>query len=212
MAFASDTFTDAAATALDSHSPEVGGPITKHPNYAANAVISNENRARAASGSGDRLYYYGGSPGSADYDVGGNLHVKTNQAGAGAGLAGRVDTGADTYYQLHYDQASGAWLLDKVVAGSRTNLGSFSQSLSTATTYALKLEMRGSALKAYIAAVERISVTDSAITAAGKAAVSFRGAGSNTASYHIDDLVCDDAPAGGSAVPAIMDSYRRRRS
>lgn len=209
--FASDTFTDAAGTALASHTADLGGPWVDHPATAGLSVISNENRARNSST--PAMYYLTAAPASADYDVEAVLHVKSVIAGEFSGPVGRLDTSGDTHYWATYRQSTGEWVLQKRVGSTATNLGTFTQTLSVGTSYTVKLEMRGTAIKVYVGGVERISATDAAITAAGRAGFRLGGATqSNTTGIHIDSLSAVDvvvAPAAGASaqgpvpVPAV---------
>lgn len=58
----------------------------------------------------------------------------------------------------------------KFVSGVYTQLGSYTlPSIAVDTPYRIELSMSGSTIKVYLDGVERISVSDSSITAAGRA-------------------------------------------
>jgi hypothetical protein len=196
--FVRETFTDADDTLLQSHTGELGATWTKHPSYTGDTAITS-NRARAGSGTTYAVYYSSGTTPGADYDVLGDFRVVTATAGSAfdeVGLMGRMDTTADTYYAAyHVPGNTDEWWLYKGVAGVFTQLGTYAQALSASTTYAGKLEMRGSAIKFYVDGVERISVTDSAITAAGKAGLQTVDT-SATTGIHLDNYFATDGRYG----------------
>ena len=62
----------------------------------------------------------------------------------------------------------GTLTLGKIVAGTFTSLGTYAVgTLTPGTTYTLRVEAIGTAIKAYVNGVQRISVTDSSVTAGG---------------------------------------------
>lgn len=197
MAFVVDSFTDADGTALASHTGETGATWTKHASYTGTYSIQS-NRAYAGSGTG--AYYASGTPASAEYDVQATVVVVTltdnNQS-----ICARIATGANTLYMARHNRAAGgtnnAWELYKIVAGTATLLGSYSQALSGGGSYTLLLEIRDAAKKVYIDGVERISSGDNAITAAGLAGVRSSVPASSTTGMHLDDFSATDVAAAG---------------
>lgn len=209
MVFSSDTFTDTSGTNLTSHTGEVGASWTALGLGGGSAAISDANRARPNSGGSLwDIWYSSGSPATAEYDVEGDLYVASN-IGAG-GIAGRVYE-TDNAYFAYFNSTVSEWRLFKIVSGSYTLLGSYSQSLSTSTSYAILLEIRDATKKVYIDTVERISSTDNAVASAGKAGVWLEN-GSDSTGYHIDNFVASDvAGGGGAAVPVFAHHYRRMK-
>jgi hypothetical protein len=89
----------------------------------------------------------------------------------------------------------------KIVGGSTTTLGSFVYgSLATDQVLVVKQEMRGTGIVTYEGGVARVTSTDSAHSAAGRAGVSTFSGGTDTTGNQIDNF---------SAVDAV--SARRRR-
>lgn len=204
--FASDSFTGTAATELSAYNAD----WTEHGSYASGQlVISDANRLRAGVNASS-LYYHSGTPASADYSVSADIFAKETDGGThNAGVVGRVNTGANTFYNARYlGQTTDAWQLFKFVAGVATQLGSSStQSLTDETSYNVKLEMIGSsstAVKLYKegSGSATISVTDSSspITAAGKAGIRLlpNDAPSNTTGLHMDNFSADDVVSAAS--------------
>lgn len=214
--FAADTFTDTSGTALDSHTPDVGGPITKHPvsTGAGGAVaISNANRGRKSTANRGS-YYYAGLPASADYTVGGVMRP-IDTTNSSVGVAGRMNTVAETYYRAYFDRGSGLLQLEVAVSGTLTSLGSFSTTPATGSDNTVVLSMVGTAISVSLNGTTVISVTDSSIAAAGKAGVSTAFvAGSDSTGNHLDNFSADDVvaafdPASGFPWPDQHRFHRR---
>lgn len=203
--FASDAFTNAAGTALPTHN----AAWALHASYTGSAVITDVNSARTntAAGTG-ALYYHSGAPAAADYSVTADLLFKDANGGNGlSGVVGRVDTAADTYYVSRYDgRTSDRWELIKLVAGTTTVLGSSAEAITDETSHNIKLEMVGSAIKLFKSgeATAAVSVTDTAITAAGKSGIFvYNSANANNASgIQVDNFSADDVAAGVTLVIA----------
>lgn len=201
--FASASFTGTAGTELSA----ADSNWTKAPSSSAqNIILSDAGRGRLdALNATASIYYHSGVPASADYSVSATLFAKETSGGATyIGVTGRQSTSANTHYLAWYGGTpNNAWQLYKVVAGAVTQLGSNSaQTLTDETGYAVKLEMIGTAIKLYKegSSTPTISVTDSAITAAGKAGIRGAQAGGsfgNTVGLHIDDFSADDAVKNG---------------
>jgi len=211
MSFVNDTFTDTAGTLLQSHTGEAGATWAKHPNFSGGeAMISDANRVREGSTGGSAaVYYASGSPASADYDVIGTVHV-TSAAGDG-GVWGRMDpSGAGpSGYWARYNFGTGNWELYSFSGGSPTLVGSFAQTLTVGNDYVVKLEMRGTAIKVYVDGVQRISVTDSGTSAAGKAGIGFAGGvtGDNASRIHVDNVSAADPASSLSAGTLANTAY-----
>lgn len=189
MAFVSDTFTDTDGTQLGDHTGETGATWTSHP-AGAYSVHAKIDANRVHSNSALRCYYASGTPASADYDV--EAIVRRVTASGNIGIVGRLDTSANTMYLAMWT-AGGQWQLYKIVAGTSTQLGSsYNDNPANGTDRTVKLEMRGTAIKVYVDGTEQISVTDSAISAAGRAG--WRGNGATaSAGFHIDSLTASDS-------------------
>lgn len=204
--FAADSFTGTAGNTLQAYSAS----WVPHPSYSANALIASE-RVRGPNDGSNTAYYHTGVPSSADYSVSADIYVQTNAFGKPA-VFGRLSTSANTGYHARHWAGTG-WQLYKVVAGAFAQLGpTVAQTLTAGNTYNLKLEMIGSAIKVYVDGVLMISVTDTAITAAGKAGISFRDAtaSSDTTLLHLDNFSADDigGGGGGAVIPVFISHFR----
>lgn len=187
MAFVSDTFTDSDGTSVTSHTGETGATWTNHPSYTNGAKIQN-NRAH---GNGEyRVLYASGAPASADYDV--EAVVRKVTGLNHGGIIGRCSTSTNTYYAAVWENAGPWWRLYKLVSGTSTSLGTYSDNPAEGTDRTVKLQMRGTAIKVFVDGTERISVTDSAISDAGRAGIRLLY-GSATTGYHVDSITATDA-------------------
>jgi hypothetical protein len=198
--FVVDSFTAADDATLQSRAGEVGATWAKYPGYAADAAVtSNRLRGPGAGAGVYAVYTASGAPASADYDVQATIRLVIS-GGHSWVLIGRaataVSAGQDTFYWLEYGFAAETFRLFKAVAGAYTLLGDYAQTLAAETDYAVKLQMRGSAIKAFVGGVEQISAVDSGVTAAGRAGLGFSGTGPGTG-WHMDDFAAADAPASG---------------
>jgi hypothetical protein len=191
-----DNFTDTSALALASHTGEIASSWTRHSSSTGNGVISNEGRARKDT-TGYGLYYSSAVPASANYAVEADLFVKSLTTGSEIGVAGRLDTAADTYYSAHYSASNNAWNIAKVVAGTRTILDfAVVTALTLDQTYRVRLDMVGTTLNMYVngALISTLGpVTDSSITATGRAGLKLdlpasSASGSTTTGIHPDNF------------------------
>jgi hypothetical protein len=192
---AADEFTDSAGTLLQNHTGALGTTWTRKD--TDDAVITDENRVRKAAGVDDAVYRSSGVPPSANYLVEADIHVKSILANDGAGVTGRVDTSTagSTAYLARWSAAqgpSGGWQLIKLVNGAATVLGTFNQALTVGSTYRVGLEMNGSTIRLLVDGVQRVSATDTTLSAAGIGGLVLGASGgsttsSDTASLHVDN-------------------------
>jgi hypothetical protein len=188
-----DGFTGTAGATLQSRAGELGATWTKHAWSTVDGVTSDAGRLRK-NGTGRALYHASGTPASASYAVEADVHVKSLAASDMAGVAGRVATAASTFYLARYEVPTASWTLIKVVNGTRTALGSFAQTLTAGSTYRVRLDMSGTTIRVFVDGVQRISVTDAGIAAAGRGGVvlgddaTAGAAVSDTVGLHLDNV------------------------
>lgn len=145
-----------------------------------------------------------GLPASADYDVSATVTLTGSAAGVAAGVSGRTSTGGGyTGYVARYN-AGGQWEILRFLAGNAVVLGSYIQTLSLSTPYTVTLRMTGTTIKLLVDGVERISVTDSSLSTAGRAGLYWFSTG-NTA-ISLDDFSVASA-SGLAASPIIYDDF-----
>lgn len=192
MSFVTDSFTDADNTLLSAHTGELGATWTKKWYSSFNAkIISNQLRSAYL----NCTWYASGTPASAEYDVEAKYVSGLIGPNDFIGPAGRMSTTADTFYTAGAAYTGGYKLL-KCVAESFTLLGSYGTSAGNTV---VKLEIRDAAKKLYVDGVERVSSSDNAITAAGKAG--FYNYDQYNSGLLIDNFSASDPSGGATYAP-----------
>ena len=199
--FVNVSFTGSAGTALSTHDAN----WIKHTSYGTGSVIlSDANRARRNTNN-TSMYWYDSAPAGADYKVKAPLFAKeTNGGASNTGVCGRVNPAANTMYLGRYGGGTtDAWQVFKIDGGVATQLGSnSSQTLTDETAYDHELWMTGTSIELYKegSGTPTISVTDSAISAAGYSGMRFVGTTeSDTAGLHIGGpFIAEDIGGSGS--------------
>lgn len=202
MAFLTDSFTDTAATTLASHTGETGATWTAHGSTVGTAVITDANRLRVSTSTNVPLYYASGTPASADYYVEGSFKFLSDNGSTSIGVAGRIVTGANTLYLAAMSPST--VVLGKLVAGSYTELGSYAITPTAGDVVTVRLTMTGTALSVQVNGTTRISVTDSAISAAGRAGIWGFNASTNSTGVHLDSMLASDPGASLAAGTASV--------
>ena len=203
-----DTFTDTATTNLTAHTGELGATWTKQTGVTGNLVISNANRVRTTTADADVAYEASGVPATNEYDVECDFYCHTSIAGHYTILWGRKLTTAKTGYSAEIWVSEGSLNLCKFVNGAQTILGSFSMSLSDATSYHIKLEIRTAAKKVFVDGVERISSANDDLTDTGRGGIAVyctTPAPTDSTGTHFDNFVVTDltVAAGGQGQPGF---------
>lgn len=197
--FASDTFTDSDGTLLQNHTPTVGGSWTKLVGGTGADIEIYSNRATP---SGDGVVYYnGGTPASAEYDV--TLTIKNaGSSNYTIGQYGRLSPAAETGYLAWV--VSSAYYLYRAVAGVFTELGIWAT--APAANDVVKLEIRDATKRLFVNGTQRISSGDNAVTAAGKAGLRCYGTSST---FFVDDFSADDLGGGAATSRAAHRAFPR---
>jgi hypothetical protein len=204
MASISDNFTDSDATALQDHTASGGGTYTK---IGSNSDLQiNSNSLNAAVTNGWSPYYHSTAPDSANHEISADFSAGSEYQTTPF-IAGRVSTNGENCYWMEFSDRN--WVLFKRVGGSGTQLGSYNGDYVT-TVRRGTLRIEGTTISVLVDDVERISVSDSDISAAGRFGVGCYYA--NTGST-IDNLAAQDisAPAA-TPIPVFMNQYRHRRN
>jgi hypothetical protein len=202
-----DSFTDAPDTLLPSHTPDTGGVWTKHPSFTADLAISNANRCRqSTASSGAALYYNAKDPGADNYYVQAQFNIITNTSGYDAlCVAARISASVNTCYFARWDSTTNGWQLYKTVSGTSTLLGSYAISYSPGEQHTGRLTLGTSSQVVTVDGTDRISATDSSITARGYGGIRQGNGGvvgSDTNGVHLDDFYLVNAlVTGGAKVP-----------
>ncbi len=190
-AFLTDNFTGTNGTLLTAHTPDTGSAWATGTG-GNNLLQIQGNRIQQPAnlgthGSGRNTT----SPPSADYYVEGVFVLARANNTVYGGVTGRHSSSADTFYWGAYDKNNNRWDLLKRVAGVNTSLGTWSETLSAGNSRTVKLEMIGSAIKLYVNTTQRISVTDSAITATGFAGLCLTGGAIVASDGEIDSITAN---------------------
>lgn len=157
-------------------------------------VVLASGRASEAS-TGITAYYHKTAPPSADYSVSADVY----RAGLGtSGVVARATgTATATMYLLRYNVGSQILQMYRGVNNLFTQLGgNVSASLAAGATARITLEVSGSTIKAYWngGGTPVLTITDTAITAAGYSGIRW-----NTAGLDLDNFSADSAGASLSA-------------
>lgn len=224
--FVSDSFTEAGTgdSSLNAHTGEVGATWTQHPhaNYSGGPMLLNADSDRVFCG-GTAASYASGVPPSADYYVQAPFfHAST--IATNIAVCARMDTTADTMYLVRLNGGT-IWEMRRIVAGAAATLNSgaatTTNQLPTVGNAKLgKLVVEGDQISFYIEGVLEIGpVTDTNITAVGRAGVRNAGTASATTGMHLESVeagTLDAPPAGGIVFrpsrlrPAIFKPGRAR--
>jgi hypothetical protein len=202
--FLTDTFTDTNAVALTSHTGETGATWTTQTGQTGIATIQT-NRIYH-SGGGRAVVQASGTPASADYDVTATLRLVSGVNGD-VGVIGRASTSANTFYTAYVLRSGTTYqiALVRCVAGTLTALTGTNFVGITAPTvgtdHTLTLRMVGSAISAYWDGVLTTGpLTDTNITAAGKAGTFSDIVVTTTTGFHVADVNAVDLVTGKSFV------------
>jgi hypothetical protein len=175
--FFNDTFTEAASTSLAAHVPDTGTGWTLLWDSGGGArvlqVDASVDQLRCNGNSGDYglMYTANATYPTANYEVQATF-LGTFSTITPIYLLARVQDQENMYALRLVSGTSGVQLYKKV-AGAWSTLGS---AVTIANGSVVKLSVNGSAIKVFDDGVEVISVTDSSISAAGKAGVAHGGA------------------------------------
>lgn len=151
-------------------------------------------------------------PPNANYSVKQKYTLKNLSKTQRIGVIGRsaVNT-RDFYlaraYYIAFDSVINLQLF-KAVGGTFTQLGSnYSFSASVGMTFEIELDMNGSTIRALLDGVQRISVTDTSHSSAGRAGIYNTAdvAGTEDSGFHIDDFTTSyaAAPSGITATQSL---------
>ncbi len=189
--FVTDTFTEAGGSAVPfaSHTGELGATWTVHPDAAytgtanVDAVTDRVYPANTVT-----AYYASGSPPSADYYVQGDIYVASIVSNNTA-ICGRMDTTANTMYLIRLNNGT-SWELRKIITGTATTLRTSTNQLpTTGNSATVRLVMNGSTISGFINGVEELTaITDTDISAAGKAGIRFATGSDAITGFHVDNF------------------------
>jgi len=177
--FLVDTFNEASDTALQSHTPDVGGTWAKHPNYTGGITVNSAGGyAEGDSPTVTGIYTNSAVPSSADYYV--EAELRNSAAGISVGIAGRASSASTNFYYAFRD--NDAVVLAKFIDGVYNELSRFTYDFGV-TSVPVRLVMEGSIISVLVDGVEVISLTDTSFSSAGVVGIGLR------AGLRVDNLV-----------------------
>lgn len=188
--FGFDTFTDVSFINLSAHTGELA-TWTHHPhaNYTSDFFVDAPTDRIYSTGTS--AYYLPTTPPSADYYVEADFYL-ASAISQNAAVCLRMDTTADTMYIVRLNGGT-VWEMRRIINGVATTLtgGTTTNQLpSVGTSKRGKLVVSGNQLSFYIEGVLEIGpITDSNISATGKAGVRNAGAASATTGIHLDNFI-----------------------
>lgn len=167
------------------------------------SVVSNV--ARNETGAGAQLAVLNTSLDSDDFTVQATM-VTLSHTGGGftrCGVMGRKDTSSTaTYYRFHADSVATDWILEKVVSGTATNLGT--ATTNPANSDVMLLRMDGSSISGDVNAASMVSpVTDATISGVNTGGIQSNKS-TTTMVCELDNVI--EADIGG----AVFSPYKRR--
>lgn len=148
--FVSDTFTEAASTALASHTPEVGGAWSQHPTYTGGATVGAGTGTVAGNSAATTSLHLNSATAPDDCVVEATFQI-TSLSTTRIGVALRFDPSADTGYYVFYNGSS--WTMDRLVNGNRWSgsaIGFSSMVLPLNVPYRLRLVAVGRQVNAFL--------------------------------------------------------------
>lgn len=154
-----DTFTASNGTVLSTYDVI----WVQHTSYGSTTLEIQSNAVKVKAGSASSCYFYN-SASSANSSVYADM-IKPDNSSTACGVCGRLSSSANTMYLARLNLA--AVELYKAVAGTFTLLGTVAHGMTNGVAAEVRLTMSGTTIKALVAGVEKISVTDSAVSAAG---------------------------------------------
>ena len=165
MPLAHDTFTGADTTVLSSHTSDSGHSWVAIPSTSSNTLQISGNKIVHAGGNSKIGYYSSVVPVTADYDV--ECICKLNGDFNTGGPAGRIQTSDGGRYWAEYEDLVSGWQLYSGQGSTANILGNYVGDKPDVERRCT-LRFIGSTIKVLIDGVERISVTDTAYTTAGR--------------------------------------------
>lgn len=187
-----------AGTDLGSAASQGGASFVKHGSYSSgSSIVGATNGIYNGVGGQDSVYYVSGvSPSTPDYDVTISFNLVSLLAGAEVGCGIRVSTSANTGYFIAYDYTLAEWILFKRVAGSNTNLATFTFAYTSTGVHSLILSARGTSIYCYVDGVLVASASDSSIVSTGVPATWMQSAplaASDSAGFHLLSMTASNA-------------------
>ncbi|WP_349743919.1 sialate O-acetylesterase [Roseateles cavernae] len=202
-AFVVDDFLEAGPTLLTAHTPAVGGAWALQTGYASALYCGSSGLSNTGAAT-QGVARNAATPPAANYSVTVVGRITGGVTTDFFGVTARAQSGANTFYFAFV--RNGTLFLARYVAGTYTQLGSATFTMSLDTDYAVTITVNGTSISASCDGGATISpVTDSAISGAGAAGFTTFGAAGYVSSISADELAASvytvTAPPGGKVCP-----------
>lgn len=172
-AFWADNFTDANGTNVSAHTPDVGSTYSYITARTDIRIFSNIAFSKGGTTAALDAVVNAATPPSADYPIDANVFYDST-GGVGDSeprLIARYDAGTGKYYLAGYSEPAGAWQIYYYDGASFNLLNHFDESMPTAD-FLMTFSVTGASPATLVLKKDgttKVSVTDSNISAAGKA-------------------------------------------
>lgn len=198
------SFTESSNINLSSSTPEVGGPWVDHPHANYTTPFAVDPTLDDIYSTGTAAYYADNAFPSADYYVEADFRHHTTVS-QNVAICARMDVTADTMYIVRFNSGT-TWEMRRIVSGAATTLTggtSTSHAPSAGNLARGRFVVEGDQLSfyVYVAGTPTLvigPITDTNITAAGRAGVRNAGAASETTGIHLDNFEAGTLSAGES--------------
>jgi endonuclease/exonuclease/phosphatase family metal-dependent hydrolase len=152
-----DSFTDTDGTDLDDHTGEVATWLI-HTASGGGLLEITSNRVHKDSQTATAIFYANHADvASMSMDV---TFEILSAAATNASILFRLQTGADSYYNFRYNQATGAWDFRKTVASVASAIATFSETFSVGDIRNIHIEAVGSVFNIWVGGVRPASFTN----------------------------------------------------
>lgn len=185
--FVTDNFNEGSDTTLASHTPDLGGTITKHPAAVYTSTATIIGSTDEVFPVGTTAYFYAATPPSADYYVQTTFHTLTIE-NHNLGPCGHMDDTADTMVCIRNANGT-AWELRQIIAGTGSTLTSSTNQLPGAGATAvarLTFSSGGTVATMTINGTTEGTPQTITVTSAGKAGMRFSSGVSASTGIHLD--------------------------
>jgi hypothetical protein len=188
-----DSFTDSNGTFLENHTSESGATYTKHLSDAGGEIVINSNRlTKDASASAAVVYASPANLGS-DFVIEARF-ICLSYVDMNAGILFCVQTGADSYYNLRYNQGNNLFEFRLTNASGVTGLGTYSDSFPASESRRIRIQKRGSVFNIWIDDTLRFENVSDSTFSTGRVGIRMAGAASTSTGLAIGELIVDFLP------------------
>lgn len=204
MAALLDNFTATDGTLVTAHAADSGESWTTFGGGQSPKVATNRVRGNANNTFSTALSSWAPPGGTADYYVEVPVYVASVDTCSAWIYLHYVDS--SNYYRLQV-QNVGTIALQKVIGGTAATLGSYSRTMTAGETFTLRAEVLNNVLTVKEGGANKIAgvAGDATLAGAGKVALGFLGAATDTTGLHFDSVTADAVAGAESGVSVTAD-------